>query len=154
LLLHLGKLDIQEGRPVQAEKWLRHAMEVDPSDAEAQFMLANSLQLQGRTRQAAAARALYKRNNSVLEQANKLLKSEAEHPTNDPPAPWKIGRLLLRIGQDRAGLHWLEEALHRDRAHRPTHQELAEYYESKGKRELAEVHRRMLRQPALPTQIP
>jgi tetratricopeptide (TPR) repeat protein len=144
VLLHLAKLDLQDGSPARAERWLRHALKVDPADTEAQFTLISCLQLQGRGSEAVTARAKYEKDKALLERANKLLTSEAKHPTKDPAAPFEIGSVLLKVGQERLGLYWLRQALARDANHQATHLALAEYYERKGDKESAAIHRRRL----------
>src|SRR5207237_6548121 len=46
LLVHLAKLDVQEGRGAEAERWLRQVLKLDPSDTEALYNLVPALQLQ------------------------------------------------------------------------------------------------------------
>jgi tetratricopeptide (TPR) repeat protein len=144
LLIHLAKLELQEGRPAEAEKWLRQLLQADPADLEAQYTLVSSLQLQGRQEEAAAALAHYEQDKALLQRADRLLKDEAEHPGHDAAAPFEIGTIFLRIGQARLGEYWLNQALERDPGHKPSHQALAEYYESKGKPDQAAPHRRWL----------
>jgi tetratricopeptide (TPR) repeat protein len=146
LLLHLAKLEQGERppRPAEAEKWLKRALKVDPADTEAQYMLVSSLRAQGREKEARAALKLWQKHKTTLERANKLLKEEARHPNRDPGPPSEIGILLLDIGQERQGLYWLDQALARDPGHRPTRQALADYFEKKGDREKAALHRRWL----------
>ena len=73
----------------------------------------------------AAALEQYEKHKALLKRANKLLENEAKHPTNDPSPAAEAGAILLRIGQERLGLHWLDQALQRDPGHLPTHQALA-----------------------------
>ena len=147
LLIHLAKLDLQEGRPAEAEQWLRRVLKADPFDAEAGYTLVSALQLQGRREDADAALDQYEKNKALPERANRLLKEEAEHPTNTPDIPSEIGALLLRMGKEHLGVYWLEQALLRDQEHLPAHRALAEYYEKKGEQEKAAAHRRWLREP-------
>ncbi|MDB5312054.1 MAG: tetratricopeptide repeat protein [Gemmataceae bacterium] len=142
LLLTLGKLDLQDGRAAEAESWLRRALTVDPADTEAQYTLASSLQFQGRQDEAAAMFRRSEQNKVLLERANQLLRDEADHPSTGPDVPTRIGEILIRVGQERLGLYWLDQALIRDPRHEPAHRALAEYYEGKGEQEKAEKHRR------------
>lgn len=145
LLVYLGKLENQNDRPVQAERWLRHALEVDAGDLEALVPLITSLQMQHRDDEAATFSERLEKEKTLVSRTNQLLREEAEHPTRDPNVAWEIGTLLLRINRDRQGLYWLhDQALGRDPHHQPTHKTLAEYYEAKGDREQAAVHRRAL----------
>lgn len=146
LLVALAKLELADERPVEAESWLRHLLKADPFDVEAEYTLVSSLQLQGRREEAAALLDQYLKHKALLTRANRLLKEEADHPTNDAGAAAEIGALFLSIGQEHVGLYWLHQALQRDPVHQSVHKALAEYYEKKGEKEQAETHRRWLTQ--------
>jgi tetratricopeptide (TPR) repeat protein len=147
VLLSLGKLELQEGRAEQAEQWLNRVLEIDPTDTEAAYALVSALRLQGRELEAKAMLESYEKNKALLETVNRLLREEALRPNRDPQGPWEIGRILLSIGRDRLGIHWLTQALERDPHHQPSHRLLAEYYEKKGDHQRAGIHRRWLREP-------
>ncbi|MCI0683372.1 MAG: tetratricopeptide repeat protein [Gemmataceae bacterium] len=138
---------MHEGRPAEAEPWLRRVLQADPFDVEAQFTLISCLEHQGRSQEAADALARYQESKSLLERANRLLKDEASRASLDPDAAATIGADFLRIGQPRLGLYWLHQALERSPAHAPAHRALADYYESRGDADKAAVHRRRLAPP-------
>jgi tetratricopeptide (TPR) repeat protein len=144
LLITLGKLELQEHRPVEAEQWLRRALKVDPTDTEAQYQLVTALQFQGRDDEAAAVLEQYKKDQELLARANQLLRDEVERPSNSPTAPYEVGALFLRTRQERLGLYWLHQALDRDPMHRPTLETLADYYEKKGDKDAAASYRKRL----------
>lgn len=146
VLLYLARLDMEDRQPARAEDRLRRALGVDPSDTEIRYALVSALQLQGKDREATAELAEYDRHKVLLEKANKLLQDEARNPSSDKNAApaYEIGSLLLQIGQERQGLYWMDVALARDPAHRPTHLTLAEYFEKRGDPERAAVHRKHL----------
>jgi Tfp pilus assembly protein PilF len=144
LLLHLAKLDLQEGHGAEAEQRLRKLLEVDRSDVEALYTLASALQLQNKTGEADAALKKYQRCKEQLDRANKLLQEVADSPTARAADYAEIGDLLLRIGRDRLGVYWLEQALKRDPSHQPAHAALAEHFTKAGNKEKAEEHRRWL----------
>lgn len=154
LLIHLARLETQEGRPARAEPWLRRVLAADPSDAEAQYALFTCLRHQGRTEEAAVVMKQYHQAQAVLERANKLLHAEAERPNDDPGPATEIGVALLRVGQERLGVDWLHRALQRDPDHQPAHRALAEHYEKKGEHEKAAAHRRRLTEPATKAAAP
>jgi predicted Zn-dependent protease len=154
LLFHLGQLELQEGQAVLAEAWLRRALKADPANPIAQHSLASALRLQGRPQEAADLEAEHARFQEILARADKLLGIEAMQPSRDPATPSEVGALLLSIGQDKQGLHWLNQALQRDPAHEPTHRVLADYYERRGEREKAAAHRRWLTSPPGPAAQP
>jgi len=149
LLVHLAKLDLlaEPPRAVEAEKWLRHSLTVDPYDLEAEHTLAGSLRLQGRLKEAAEVQERHDKNRELLRQADALLRNEVAHPSSGPKGPWEIGTLFLRLGKDGQGLDWLYRALQRDPDYRPAHEALAAYYEKKGERDKAVAHRRRLAEP-------
>lgn len=144
LLLHLAKLDLQDGKATDAERRLRHIIKLDIAYSEAHYSLHSALQMQNRPDEAKQALADYQHYRTTLEQANKLLRHEAQHPSNDPVIATEIGMLLLKIGHDRPGAYWLDQALLRDPNHLPAHRAFAEFFESKGLADKAAVHRQRL----------
>ena len=146
LLVHLSQLELQEDRPAAAEAWVRRLLKADPYDPEGGYTLATCLQQQGRLREAEAALADHQRNKALVTRLNKLLKGETERTSGDANVASEIGTLLLRIGKEGLGDYWLHEGVQRDPGHGPTHRALADYYEKKGGRKMADAHRR--RSPA------
>jgi tetratricopeptide (TPR) repeat protein len=145
VLIHLGKLELQENRPPEAEQWLRRALKVDPFDTEAQYALATCLQYQGRRDEAAAAMEECRAKRARLKEIDELLENMVvDRSPDDPNAAAEVGVALLRVGQERQGVYWLEQALKRNPGHQPAHKALAEYYEGKGDRQQAAAHRRWL----------
>jgi thioredoxin-like negative regulator of GroEL len=103
-----------------------------------------SLEKQGRPEEAEAALIKWKQVKAQLEQANNLLKAEAEHPSNDANTAYKIGDALLHVGQESLGLYWFSKALNYDPQHLPTLKDLVERFESKGEPDKAARYRRQL----------
>jgi len=149
VLVHLAKLEQQEGRPGPAEQWARRALKVDPTDAEAEFTLAASLEAQGRRDEARAVREQCARHVAMLKRVAQVLHDDAEHSNSDPDALSEVGTAFLPTNP-RVALYWLHRALERDPAHQPTHKVLAEYYEGKGEAEKAASHRRQLKSDGKP----
>ena len=145
--LHLARLDREDGRPVEAERRLRHILTVDPQDLDVQFELSQALSAQGRTDEARAVIKQSDKQRAELEIANKLLREEAEHPSSDPNKLSAIGVILLEIGQEIQGVYWLEQALVHDPKHQPAHKALAAYFERKGEVEKSALHRRQIVDP-------
>ena len=59
----------------------------------------------------------------------------------DPAPRLEAGRICLRNGQVSEGLRWLSGVLDLVPDHKPTHQVLADHFESVGDTTLAEHHR-------------
>jgi tetratricopeptide (TPR) repeat protein len=145
VLISLGKLEIQENRPSEAEQWLRRALKADPFDTEALYALATCLQYQGRREEAAAAMDECRKKRVMLKEVDDLLeKMAADRSPDDPKAAAAVGEALFRVGQERQGVYYLEQALKRDPKYQPAHKALADYYESKGDKDQAAAHRRWL----------
>ena len=144
VLVHLAKLDIQEGKAQDAEPRLRRIIKLDYAYTEAHYLLVSALQMLGRDDEAKKSLELFDKYTAVLEQANKLLKHEAQYPSNDANVASEIGRLLLQIGHNRSGVYWLDQALIRDPHHQATHRAFADFFESQGLPERAASHRRRL----------
>jgi tetratricopeptide (TPR) repeat protein len=142
LVITLAKLYNQMGQPVEAENWLKKL--TDGYDLEARTTLIESLRLQGREKERAAAQERYEKDRVLLRHADELLRSEVDHPTSGPAIPYEAGMIFLQIGQERLGLNRLHEALERDPGHQPSHKALADYYDSHGEPEKAAAHRRRL----------
>src|SRR5262249_46349866 len=145
ILIHLAKLELQANNSAKAEKWLRHALEVDPTDTEAEFTLVAVLQKEGRDSEADVVRGNHRKQTVLLQKVSRIIQMEAEHPNGDPDDLYEVGALFLNSANERVGLYWLHRALQRNPEHQPTRKALAEYYEKKGDKEKAAEHRRQIK---------
>jgi tetratricopeptide (TPR) repeat protein len=145
LLIHLSKLEMQSQNWTQAEHWLRHALEIDPTDLEARFNLVGCLEHAGKRKEADAERERHRNDSAVLLRVSKILQTDAEHPSRDPDALYEVGSVFLMVNNTRVGLWWLNRVLKLNPNHQATHKTLAEYYEKKGDKELAAQHRRQIK---------
>jgi len=146
LLLTLSQLEMFDRNWSQAEHWLRHALEIDPTDLESRFNLVSCLDHAGRRQEAEIERERHQRDSAMLNRVSKILQTDAERPSRDPDALYEVGSVFLKVGNTRVGLWWLQRALQLNPNHQATNKTLAEYYESKGEKDLAAKHRRRLRQ--------
>jgi tetratricopeptide (TPR) repeat protein len=142
LLIHLARLDLQQGQAAQAERRLRAVLRADPHDTEALYTLVSVQQFLGRTGEAAATLKEYEQCKERVNRTNQLLREVADRPTAKAADYAELGDLLLQIGRERQGLYWLEHALERNPAQLRAHQALATHYERKGDHERAAAHRR------------
>ena len=145
LLLTLSKLDMVSHNWSQAERWLRHALELDPTDLESRFNLVSCLEHAGRRQEAEVERDRHQKDSAMLNRISKILQTDAEHPSRDPDALYEVGSVFLKVNNTRVGLWWLNRVLQLNPDHQATHKTLAEYYESKGEKDLAAQHRRRLK---------
>lgn len=145
--LTLGRLELQADRPAAAEPWLRTAGRIDPADTEVMFALADCLSALGRDEEAEAARRRYHEYTDLLKTANKKLQDMARTPTNDPQEAYDIGDVLLRIGQPKTGVYWLNRALELRPNFPAAHARLAAHYDAVGDAATAATHRKALARP-------
>jgi tetratricopeptide (TPR) repeat protein len=150
VLLNLAKLEVQEDQPAKAEEWLRRALQVDPTDTEAEFRLAGVLRAQGRSEEANAMLARHDKDRETLKRVGLTLRQDADNPSHDPAALTEVGVLFLP-SNERIGRYWLNRALQLDANYQPAHQALADYYDRKGDLERASAHRRQLKPGQNPT---
>src|SRR5207253_2214856 len=128
--------------PAKAEAWLRKALEVNPSDRVALYALVVCLRQAGKDEEWKRVLKKFEDLEADTKRLAKLAGQMDETP-HDAALQCDIGVLLLRTGQEKDGVRWLNGALLEDPKHRPAHRALADYYDRAGKKDLAELHRRL-----------
>jgi tetratricopeptide (TPR) repeat protein len=136
-----GKIEFDAGHYTEAERWLRRAVAVVPYEYEVVYSFVLVLRQNKKTEEAEDWDARRDRIDADLERINLLMRAIVSYPT-DPTPRHEAGMILLRNGQEEAGLHWLANALEQDPNYRPSHELLAEYFEKHGQPEKAAQHRR------------
>ncbi len=139
-LLECGRFALRQKRPEEAERLLQRALELNPNDHEIHLELAVCLGLLNRTEQARQHQERFKQIQADMQELEKAFQAMVKSPS-DPTPRLQAGRICLRNGQIQEGLRWLAGALELAPNHKPTHQALAEYYESQGNTTQAEYHR-------------
>lgn len=144
-VVYLARLDVQEGKGVEAERRLRRVIALDPTETEARFILVSALRLQGREAEAATVQEEQAKFNERNIRVTQLLRDRADRPDATPEEWFEIGALFQEMQMVSQSLYWFEKVLARDPQHQKAHRELMDYYERKGDPEQAANHRRMLR---------
>jgi predicted Zn-dependent protease len=139
-----GQFALADGKPAEAEGWLRKAAAGAPNDYQTQWFLLQALQQQGK---AAEAREQLRVTEDVKDRSERLgeLRSRklAERPL-DPALHYEMGMILIRTGRPDQGEWWLKNALNLDEDFAPAHAALADLYERAGRTaEAAEHHRQV-----------
>lgn len=145
LLVTLANLELQDGRPVEAEARLQTVLKSDRSDTEALFVLVSALQMQGRSDESAAILAEYNQKRAIVEKINEFLKDKADNPASTAEDYANVGHLFLEINRVKLGVYWLEKALERNPECQLAHQTLANHYTQIGDIKAAAAHRLHLR---------
>jgi tetratricopeptide (TPR) repeat protein len=141
-LTERGKLALEAGETVAAEAWLRQALAVSPAERETTYLLLQCLNRLGKKKEAEECQArlgeIDKDFKRIVEVTREILRS----PDN-PALRCEAGTILLRNGQPKEGLRWLDSALQQDPRHPETHRTLADYYARAGQPDVAAQHRRL-----------
>lgn len=143
-LVVAAEIALDQQRNHDAEKDLRRALRLAPHSRQVHFHLFACLTRLGKTPEAAEHRRQFDAIDKDLRRREQL-RAALYHRPHDLRLLYEMGALCLRNGLDGEGLAWLRQALDNDRGHQPTHKLLARYYEEKGKRDLADAHRALIR---------
>jgi tetratricopeptide (TPR) repeat protein len=145
LLSSLASLELQDGNAAAAERFANQILATDESDTEALFLLSSAYQQLGRIDEAKNALRSYQEKRAIVDRINDLLKDATDTPNAHADDYAEIGQSFLKIGREKFGVYWLEQALERDATCQKAHQAFADYYEAKGDATNADLHRRQLR---------
>jgi Flp pilus assembly protein TadD len=139
-LLECGRFALRQGRPADAEPLLRRALLLAPNDHEVHFELAVCLRQLNRAEESHRHLERFKQIETDLMGLEKALQAMVQAPT-DPAPRLEAGRICLRNGQVAEGLRWLSGVLELVPDHKPTHELLADHFESLGDTAQAKHHR-------------
>jgi Tfp pilus assembly protein PilF len=143
-----GKLALDTESPAAAEIWLRQVVALYPFDAQANYLLAQALQREGKDEEAREYQAARERIETDLKRLEAAFGRVTKSPHDSAPR-LEAGLICLRNGQESEAERWLLSALQQDPQSQQIHAALADYYERTGRADLAADHRRQA-QPARP----
>jgi tetratricopeptide (TPR) repeat protein len=109
-LAERGKIALDAGRPKDAEPWLRRAVRVAPFERKILYTLSRCLTMNGHTKEAEECRARIGRIDEDRKRLDELRTAVMTAP-HDASLRCEMGLILLRNGQDKEGVRWLESAL-------------------------------------------
>jgi tetratricopeptide (TPR) repeat protein len=142
-----GQQALLEGRPEEAEDWLRRAVRAAPRDYRAHFALGNCLKERHKDAEARAEQAAAEKLKERLERLGEITHRQMSATPRDPALHLELGNLLIELGYPEVGCRWLESALKLDLTSRAAHAALARCYEEQGDAERAAYHRRQAEAP-------
>jgi tetratricopeptide (TPR) repeat protein len=142
-LAERGQLALDEGRPAEAEPYLRRAVAVSAPDRQVLHSFYRTLHQLEKTEEAAAVLARGQKMDEDLKLLTDVLKSIGTNP-KDASLYCRAAEICLRNGQEGEAVRWLGGALTRDPGYAPAHAALADYYERQDAKDLAEQHRRFV----------
>jgi predicted Zn-dependent protease len=139
-LLECGRFALRQERPADAEPLLRRALLLAPNDHEIHYELAVCLRQLNRTEESQRHLERFQQIEADLLGLEKALQAMVQAPA-DPAPRLEAGRICLRNGQVAEGLRWLSGVLELVPDHKPTHELLADHFESVGDTAQAKHHR-------------
>jgi tetratricopeptide (TPR) repeat protein len=142
-LAERGRLAMQQGSPVEAEKWLRRAASERPFEHDILYSLYQCLLKLGKDKQAAEVQAKFKAIEADLLQLREAILQVGAMP-HSPEPRYQAGVILLRNGKDGEGLRWLASALAVDPRHAASRRALAEYFSEPAHAREANKYRQLL----------
>jgi tetratricopeptide (TPR) repeat protein len=140
-----GRLELEDDRQADAEPWLRKAVEQFPYERDLVYALSQCLHKTGRNQEAEKYEQRLGSINTALDRLDVTLRKISASSDN-PGLRQEAGLIFIQNGQAEEGLRWLSSALRQDPFHGPTHQTLADYYDSIGQRGQAAWHRELAHQ--------
>lgn len=125
-LAERGTIALEAGNPQEAEKLLRRAAKAAPFERATLYTLYRCLTANGHTREADECLARIQR---VDEDGKRLdeLKAAVMKAPRDASLRCEMGIILLRNGQDKEGVRWLESALREQPGHAAARQALEDH---------------------------
>jgi tetratricopeptide (TPR) repeat protein len=126
-LAERGKIALDAGKLSDAEKWLRHAARIAPFERETLYNLYRCLTVNGPAGEAEECLARIKRIDEDRKRLDELKTAIILAP-HDASLRCEMGLILLRNGQDKEGVRWLQDALREQPEHAAARQALDDYY--------------------------
>jgi predicted Zn-dependent protease len=126
-LAERGKIALDAGSPAEAEKWLRRAVAAAPYEREPLYHLYRCLSVNGQAKEAEEHLARTKQIDEDRKRLDELRLATMKAP-HDASLRCEIGIILLRNGQDKEGVRWLQSALREQPEHGAARQALEEHY--------------------------
>lgn len=152
-LAHRARLAMDTETPEEAEKWFRRAAEASPYERDVLYGLYQVLVRLDRRSEAETVLARLRRVESDITRLQKVTELIAYQENGAEPR-CEAGVILIRNGEEKEGVRWLESALRLDPRHAPAHKALAEFYERARDVQQAAWHRQMAQDDTLVPVIP
>jgi tetratricopeptide (TPR) repeat protein len=131
-LVERGILALRGGQLVEAENYLRQAIQENPGDLQAHHQLALCLERNGKPAEADQEQEQDKQIEQDMKAIQALVIGKLERDPHNADLHYQIGAIALRAGANEEALRWLHSALKEDPHHQLAHEALREYYQRIG----------------------
>ena len=142
LMAETGRLHLEVGELDKAVKYLSAVVELQPENTVLRYALAQALRSLGREDEAQKHFKLVDEGTRALLQLSRLTGQVVEDPSN-VELRFKVASITWQWKSRSDGEAWLRSVLEYDPKHPGTHKLLAEHYDSVGRKEEAEIHRKL-----------
>jgi tetratricopeptide (TPR) repeat protein len=130
-LAERARVAMSQGQQEEAEAALRQSLTVDPNDRQTNYDFVICLRQRGKKEEADQCLVKLRRIEADADRYQELI-AEMEKRPKDLSVPCEIAEILLRNGQHRQAIGWLNGVLRQDSRHQRAHAILANYYERNG----------------------
>jgi predicted Zn-dependent protease len=140
-----AEFEFQDLRWAEAEKWARSAVEHEPLNSEAHYLLWKSLKAQvGREEEERRQEARWRKVEGYGRRMQILLHRDHSVRSRDPRVLLEVGEILLDVGLLDRAEQWFLRVLADNPRHVRANELLARCYEAGGRTELAAQHRALV----------
>jgi tetratricopeptide (TPR) repeat protein len=143
-LAERGKWAWRAGQSVEAEKWLREAINREPSDYQAHYHLFLCLEKNKKTEEARKEQEQIKQMEQDIKEIQDIAGGAMERTPHNADLHYQIGMISLRAGAVTEALRWLNSAVKENPHHDRAHKALMEYYQRIGDFGRAREHQRQM----------
>ncbi len=135
-----AKIELAEDFREQAYQWLKKADRLSPKEVDVTNALMLVCRQLGRTEEAEEYRRSQEEIRARDAELDKLATALKSRP-EDAALRFQLGMACLKLGRDLEATHWFQGILWKDPAHLSTLKALADFYEKKGNRKMADHFR-------------
>jgi Flp pilus assembly protein TadD len=140
-LTQRGRVAVLQGRFDEAENWLGKAVAIAPWERDTNYQLQLCLDQLGKKREALEVRHRLRQLEEQQKRLEELERQIVKEPANRA-LRYEAAMILLKYGQERAGVRRLQSLLQEDPHNAGAHAALADYFQRKGDTARSEFHRR------------
>jgi tetratricopeptide (TPR) repeat protein len=136
-----AKVELADGHLEEALKWLQKSAALSGDEVDVTNAIVHVCRQLGRHDDAARYQRRLEQIHRRNDKLDRLLNELKDHP-DDLEIRYQLGITFLELGRDQDASHWFQAILYKDPRHLPTLTTLIDYYEKKGKPEMAASYRR------------
>jgi tetratricopeptide (TPR) repeat protein len=135
-----AEIAMQNNEYLQAEKWLREAVNYQPNNTKARYQYILCLKRLGKEKEALQQNNRLTQITNDFQRMQEIATREMQNRPKDPALRYEVGMIAMRAGLAQEGARWMKTILDIAPNHIGAHEALAGYYQAIGKVGLASRH--------------